>query len=277
MENISTWSLVTRTVDILIVAYIIYLLLKLAKDTQVMNLLKGVLLIVAVKMVSDYLTLYTLSWIIDQVITWGVVALIVIFQPEVRLYLTQLGKNNFLKRKKEPINQQEKLIEELSTATQYLSKRSIGALISIEMTTPLNSFASTGVMLNAAVSNQLLINIFIPNTPLHDGAIIIRGDKIISASSVLPLSENPDIPQELGTRHRAALGMSEQTDAIVIVVSEETGDISIAYKGGLNRHLTQQQFETLLTLELFDESANEKRSRFPLLQQFLAWLRKGGR
>ncbi|MBF0780296.1 MULTISPECIES: diadenylate cyclase CdaA [unclassified Granulicatella] len=277
MESILTWTNIMRVIDVGIVAYLIYVLITFSQHTRVVNLFKGVLFIVVIKIISEYLTLYTLGWIIDQVIVWGVIAVIIIFQPEIRLYLGQLGQNKLFMKKKSPYSSRKRTIDELSKAVQYLSKRSIGALISLEMGNSLKSYSDTGVKLEAFLSSQLLINVFIPNTPLHDGATIIKNHKIQAASCVLPLSEDTSIPQELGTRHRAAIGLSEHTDALTIVVSEETGDISVSYKGTLHRKLTIEQLEALLTEELIEDISNNKQRRFENVSALLKMLRKGGK
>lgn len=244
------------SIDILVVSYIIFVLIYVARQSQAASVLKGIALVVLVKMVSQTLQLHALNWIIDQVITWGVIAVMIIFQPEIRRYLEQLGQNSFLQSKKKELNNMP--VDDILEATQYLSKRYIGALICIENKSSLQTYINTGVLLRAQLSSQLLINMFTPNTPLHDGAVIIRDDSIVAASCVLPLSENTSIPQELGTRHRAAIGLSETTDALVIIISEETGDISVAHRHELYRQFTVEQLAELLTQTLYQPQQTAK-------------------
>lgn len=219
-----------------------------------MQLVRGLLFIIFIRILSDLLNLQTVSWVLDQVISWGPIALIVIFQQEVRRSLENIGRrslfSNFDKTKE---TSEQKLVVDLSNALNYLSKRKIGALIAIEQRDTLQDYVSTGIELNADVTSELLINTFIPNTPLHDGAVIIRGLKIAAAATYLPLSDNRTISKELGTRHRSAVGLSEQTDAIVIVVSEETGEVSIAQKGYLNRNLDEAEYQKILSEQLIKD------------------------
>lgn len=255
MEIISLSHLII-VIDVVVVSYLIYLLIQFAKKTRILNGLKGILVILMLKVLSDFLQLKALSWIIDQVLTWGVLAGIIIFQTEIRRSLEQLGQNNMFRRKKQKeVSTTLVMIDDIMAASAYLSKRHIGALICFEVDSPLQHYVNTGVSLKAAVSNQLVVNIFTPNTPLHDGAIIIKDQVIQAASCVLPLTEQADLPQELGTRHRAGLGLSEVSDSICLIISEETGHLSIAQHGVLNRHLTIEECRKLLSAELLkDES-----------------------
>ena len=227
--EVITWSNAFNLLDILIVWYLVYKLIMIFKGTRAIQLLKGVGIFVLIKFAAVFLQLQTIDWIMNRVIQWGVVAVIIVFQPEIRKGLEHLGKTGFRKRSKRTINAGERLVAELDKAVQYMAKRKIGALISLEVQDSLDEYASTGIPIGGVVTNQLLINIFIPNTPLHDGAVIIQDYKIATAASYLPLSESSLIPKELGTRHRAAIGLSEVSDAITIIVSEETGGISIAH------------------------------------------------
>lgn len=244
------------SIDILVVSYIIFVLIHVARQSQAASVLKGIALVVLVKIVSQTLQLHALNWIIDQVITWGVIAVMIIFQPEIRRYLEQLGQNSFLQSRKKALNHTP--VDDIIEATQYLSTRYIGALICIENKSSLQTYVNTGVLLRAQLSSQLLINMFTPNTPLHDGAVIIRDDTIVAASCVLPLSENTSIPQELGTRHRAAIGLSETTDALIIIISEETGDISVAHRHELHRQFTIEQLSELLSQTLYQPQQTTK-------------------
>ncbi|KAF6509280.1 hypothetical protein GS8_3332 [Geobacillus stearothermophilus] len=244
-------SYLLKVVDILVVWYVIYKLIMMIRGTKAIQLLKGIFLIILVRFVSNYLGLTTLQWLMDQAIIWGFLAIIIIFQPELRRALEQLGRGRLFTRNM--VNEDEermRMVEAIVKATEYMAKRRIGALISIERETGMNDYIETGIMLNAHVSSELLINIFIPNTPLHDGAVIIQKNQIAAAACYLPLSESPFISKELGTRHRAALGISEVTDSVTVVVSEETGAVSLTKNGELHRDLTIDEFRELLTGEL---------------------------
>lgn len=248
---------IVRVLDILLVWYLIYKLLMYARGTQMMNLLKGVGIFLVAKSVSSVMGLQTVDWLLGQVLSWGVVAMIILFQPELRRALEILGRDLF-KNRKSKSNRSEKLINDIEKSVQYMSKRKIGALISIEGEDGLGEYISTGIPLDAEVSNQLLINIFIPNTPLHDGAVIISNYEIAAASCYLPLSESTLIPKELGTRHRAAIGLSEVSDAVTVIVSEETGDISVVKGDKMNRALSREDFRRILEEYLFVEEEGQK-------------------
>ncbi|MGJ7922807.1 diadenylate cyclase CdaA [Neobacillus sp. LXY-4] len=238
-------------VDILLVWYVIYKLINLIRGTKAVQLLKGIFVILLVKFISDNLGFNTLSWIMGNIITWGFLAIIIIFQPELRRALEQLGRGKFFSRSGiQEEDDQDKLVEAIVKATDYMAKRRIGALISIERETGMSDYIETGIPLNANISSELLINIFIPNTPLHDGAVIIQKNIVAAAACYLPLSESPFISKELGTRHRAALGISEVTDSVTVIVSEETGNISLTKNGELHRGLQLDAFKSLLENEL---------------------------
>ena len=250
MENLFSWQNAINLLDILVVWFVIYELMMLVRGTKAVQLLKGVVFIIVIKIVSVYLGLKTLSWITDQVINWGLIAIIVIFQPEIRRGLEHLGRGSIFVHNNNQNEKHTKMIAALDQAIQYMSKRRIGALITIQMKTGLEDYIETGIKLNAEITGALLINIFIPNTPLHDGAVIIRNNKIAVAAAYLPLSESRLIPKELGTRHRAAVGISEVTDALTIVVSEETGGVTITKNNELIRDLTRDDYLKLLKKEL---------------------------
>jgi diadenylate cyclase len=250
-EDFTLWKYLASIVDILLVWYVIYKLINLIKGTKAVQLLKGIFVILLVRVISAILGLNTLGWIMQQTINWGFLAIIIIFQPELRRALEQLGRGRFFSRSSSPDDEdQEKAVEAIVKATDYMAKRRIGALISIERETGMSDYIETGIGLDAKVSSELLINIFIPNTPLHDGAVILQKNSVAAAACYLPLSESPFISKELGTRHRAALGISEVTDSITVVVSEETGNISLTKNGELHRDLTLNAFKELLTDEL---------------------------
>ena len=245
-------------VDILIVSYVIYNLILLVRGTRAVQLLKGIFVIVVTWALSYVFQLTTLQWIIRQIFTYGVLALVIIFQPELRRALDQLGRGKLLRRT--PADEDvSKRINEVLKALNYLSKKKYGALIVFERETGLNDYVETGIVIDSRISSELLINIFIPNTPLHDGAVIIRRDRLIAAGCYLPLSENPFISKELGTRHRAAIGIGEVSDAISVAVSEETGQISLAINGQIVRDIKEESLISKLYEELRQGTkANEK-------------------
>lgn len=253
-ENFQFLKYLGQVVDILVVTYVVYKLIMIIRGTRAVQLLKGIIVILIVWMLSSVLGLRTLGWIMNLMVTYGLLAIIIIFQPELRRALEQLGRGRFFSRSSTPPEENAtKLIEALKSATTYMAKRRIGALISIERETGMNEYVETGIGMDAKLTKELLINIFIPNTPLHDGAVIIKENKILAAACYLPLSENPFISKELGTRHRAALGISEVTDSITIVVSEETGNISLAKNGELHRQISEEQLQQFLEKELVPE------------------------
>ena len=251
LPDLTFWDYVVNLLDILLVWFIIYKLFNIIRGTKAIQLLKGIFVIVVVRSLSGLIGLNTLQWLMDQVVTWGVLAIIIIFQPEMRRALEQLGRGKLFSRNNVPEdNVQERLVEDIVKASAYMAKRRIGALISIEKETGLGDYIETGIPLEAHISSELLINIFIPNTPLHDGAVILQDNRIQAAACYLPLSESPFISKELGTRHRAAIGISEVTDCLTIVISEETGSISLTKSGELYRNLDQETFREMLLNEL---------------------------
>ncbi|MDP4097947.1 diadenylate cyclase CdaA [Paenibacillus sp. P96] len=265
-----TWQeSIKDLIDILIVTYIIYQIILLVRGTRAVQLLKGILVLVVIWALSTWFDLYTLKWLMNQMFTFGVLAVFIIFQPELRRGLEQLGRGKLFGRSSAEDEELNKLIGEIIKALNYLSRRKIGALIVFERETGLNEYTESGIRTQAVVSSELLINIFIPNTPLHDGAIIIQNNQIAAAACYLPLSENPFISKELGTRHRAAIGVSEMADAVAIVVSEETGQISLAINGQVVRDIKEESLISKLYEELRPAtSIKEKRKPF--------WKRGGG-
>ncbi|MFE4713985.1 diadenylate cyclase CdaA [Paenibacillus sp. NPDC056722] len=255
-------------IDVLIVSYIIYKVLNMVRGTRAVQLLKGILVLVLIWAFATILDLYTLKWLMNQIYTFGVFAIFIIFQPELRRGLEQLGRGKFFGRGAENDEEVGKLVGEVIKAVNYLSHRKIGALIVFERATGLNEYTESGIVMRSAVSSELLINIFIPNTPLHDGALIMQGNQIAAAACYLPLSENPFISKELGTRHRAAIGISEVADSVSVVVSEETGQISLAINGQIVRDIKEESLISKLYQELSASSPlKEKGSAF--------WKRKG--
>lgn len=247
-------------IDISVVWFVVYQLLMLLKGTRAVQLMRGVLIVLIIKILSVWFGLDTFSWLMGQIINWGVIALVVIFQPEIRRGLEHLGRGSVFVKNRKQNEEQEHLIEALDFAIQYMAKRRIGALISIEQNTGLEEFIETGIKLDARVSGQLLINTFIPNTPLHDGAVIIENNRIAVAAAYLPLSESSTIPKELGTRHRAAVGISEVTDALTIVISEETGEVSFTLNNELIRNLERQDYLNMLHKQLGQSGNSSRRS-----------------
>lgn len=266
-----TWKeSIKDIIDILIVSYIIYKVLNMVRGTRAVQLLKGILVLVIIWALSTLLDLYTLKWLMNQIYTFGIFAIFIIFQPELRRGLEQLGQGKFFGRTAENDEEVSKLIGEVIKAMNYLSQRKIGALIVFERATGLNEFTESGIPMRSVVSSELLINIFIPNTPLHDGALIMQDGQIAAAACYLPLSENPFISKELGTRHRAAIGISEVADSVSVVVSEETGQISLAINGQIVRDIKEESLISKLHQELSATSPlKEKSSAF--------WKRRGGK
>lgn len=269
-----TWRNFINLIDILVIWFLIYELMVLVRGTRAVQLFKGIIIIIVVKLISWYIGLTTVSWVMDQIINWGVIAMVVIFQPEIRRGLEHLGRGTMFTRTKTENEEEEALITQLDQAIQYMSKRRIGALIAIEMDTGLEEYIETGIPLDAEVTGALLINTFIPNTPLHDGAVIIKGGRIAVAAAYLPLSDSKLIPKELGTRHRAAVGISEVTDALTIVISEETGGVSITKDNELIRDMTQENYLKFLRAHLYKK---ERTDQNKLLDRLVNPFRKGGR
>lgn len=248
-----------KLLDVLLVWLVIYYALKsLRKNVKMVLLFKGILVILILKVFSDFFDLVTIGYLLDYVIMWGPLALIIIFQPEIRNVLEQLGRSQLLGRHKVlTVDEREKVVYEIVQAVEYLKRSRIGALIVIERDISLNEYIEKSKKLYADISSELLISIFFPNNPLHDGGVIIQGDKITSAGAVFPTSDDLKISKRLGTRHRAALGISEVSDCISLIVSEETGRISIATNGELNYNLTLDEFKILLLEELRPKKAIE--------------------
>ncbi|MDO5457315.1 MAG: diadenylate cyclase CdaA [Atopococcus tabaci] len=253
-----TFRTLINLIDIGIVAFVISNILRLFRNTRARQLLNGIAIIIIVKFISSFAGLHTTEFIVDFIIQWSAIALIVIFQPELRKALEHLGRNKvFDRRGKDLVSQDEKIVDEIMEAVQYMARRKIGALISIEKDLPLNEYIETGIKMDSVITSQLLINIFIPNTPLHDGAVILTGHRIASAASYLPLSENPSVPKKYGTRHRAAIGLSEHSDAVTIVVSEETGALSISNRGKLLPDLEVVDARDYLKAELLSDDDSD--------------------
>lgn len=247
---------INDAVDIFLVTIILYFLISLVRETKAMQLLKGLIIFAIIFTISRALNLTTLNYILGAVAQFGVFAIIVIFQPELRSILEHIGRiklGNIILTSSDENSQILNSIDEITSAAENMSASRTGALMVFERQTRLGEYISTGTLIDANISSRLLENIFVPNTPLHDGAVIMRGGKIVTAACVLPLTANNNLSHELGTRHRAAIGLSEVTDAVIIVVSEETGKISIALNGSLTRNLTGATLKKALTKILIKE------------------------
>ena len=241
--------------DVAILTVLIYNLLKLVRHTRANSLFKGIIFILLLALLSDALEINALNWLLQQIISVGVVVLVIVFQPELRRMLEQLGRSKIARQvfgspKRSRNVQMEQHVSEIVKALNDMSRKKIGALIVIERSTKLGDVIDSGTVVDAEISSQLIENIFEPNTPLHDGAMIIRDERIAAAACILQLSDDYSISRELGTRHRAAIGITETTDAVGLIVSEETGIISMTREGKLTRYLDTKSLNILLT-ELF--------------------------
>ena len=266
MNLTALWSIVTKLIDICIVWIAFYFILKNIKNNIKMVLIfKGVIIILLVKLLSDLLDLYTVGVILEYAIQWGPLAIIVIFQPEIRSVLESLGRTQLLGRHKVlTVDEREKIVYEIMRSVEYLRKNRIGALIVIEREISLEEYIENSTKIYADISESLLETIFFPNSPLHDGGVIIQGNRITCAGTIFRTSMNPNVSKRLGTRHRAALGIAEESDAIALIVSEETGRLSIAMDGELNYNLDLDQFRMLLMdglrpkMEVFFEADDQE-------------------
>ena len=248
----SVLILIKKIVDVSIVWLMIYYILKrIRTNVKMVLLFKGIAFIIVIKILSEVFDLVTVGLLLEYVIMWGPLALIIIFQPEIRTILEHLGRKQLLGRHKVlTVDEREKLVYEIIQAAEYMKRAKIGALIVLERDISLNEYIDKSTKLYADLSSELLISIFFPNNPLHDGGTIIQGDRITSAGAVFPVSNDQSISKRLGTRHRAALGISEETDCIAFVVSEETGRISIAMDSELHYNLSLDDARMMLLEEL---------------------------
>lgn len=266
VKNITIWNVL----DILIVGYIFYKLYTLIRESRAEQLIKGLALILIVLKLSELLQLVALHWILQNTLTVGLIAIIVIFQPELRKALEHLGRSKFLTRRFfDTEEEMQRVVDEITIAATNLSESKTGALIIIEQETGLRDYAANGIVIDAAVSSALLENIFVVNTPLHDGAVIIRRERIVAAACVLPLTEH-EVKKELGTRHRAAIGITESSDAIAVVVSEETGNISLSINGRLTRNYNGERLKLVLTKIMEHNKAKET----TMYKKVKTWLTK---
>lgn len=236
-------------VDIVIMSYVFYRLILIIRGTRAEQLVKGLFVLLLAMVLSDQAGFDTLHWTLRQTMTVGLIAIPIVFQPELRRALEHLGRGKIFKSSYWSLNTQDfdNMLDELSKAIAVLVKKRIGALIVIERSTGLKDWVDTGIPVEGVVTAELLVNIFFPRSPLHDGAVVIQGNQIVAAGCYLPLTEDPNLGKELGTRHRAGIGITEQSDAVAIIVSEETGTISIAHDGVLTRYLDEKKLQLMLS------------------------------
>lgn len=234
-------------VDIVLVAIILYKTYEMLEDTRAFTLVKGLIILMILTIISNWLELHVIFWLLQKMLAFLFVALPIVFQPELRRTLEHLGQGRlFVKELFLNTEEARSLINELDNAVFRLANKKIGALIVLERNMGLNDICASGIQIDGLVTADFLMNVFIPNTPLHDGAVVIRGKRLIAAGCLLPLTENHELSSELGTRHRAAIGLSEQCDALIVVVSEETGIVSVAEQGKIQRHLNSEMLKNYL-------------------------------
>ena len=264
--------------DILVVAFLIFKLIPLLRSTPTMRIAKVVVAVIVITSLSSLLKMHTLSWLLSQFLAVGLIALVVLFQPELRRMLDHLGsmKLSGLLGTEKPAPEMVPVIVQTVRACEVMSRERVGALMVFARTDRLDEYFKTGTPIDGQVSDQLIRNIFFPKAALHDGAMIIRDGRITAAGCVLPLSESDRISADLGTRHRAGVGMSEVSDAVVVIVSEETGAISVAVGGMLKRHLAPQTLERVLRSELCHDEENQEENLMLKLKQKLQKKEKGG-
>ena len=254
----------TDAIEILVIAFLIYKLLQWFKDSRAVTLLKGIIVIILFVIFAEVFEMNAILWIVNKLFTIAATVIVVVFQPELRRALEQIGKKNYLSEIFDPQDAEGRFsdhtLEAIVRACNEMAKVRTGALIVIEQTSSLTDIEKTGILIDGNVSSQLLINIFEHNTPLHDGAVVIRGNRITYATCYLPLSSDMSLSKELGTRHRAGLGMSESGDSLTIIVSEETGRISLAYEGRLHRNVDQATFRQML--EMLQNKPGTEKKRF---------------
>lgn len=259
-------------VDILVVAFLIYKLMLIIRSTSAARVARSIMLLLVATWLTDVVHMHTLNWILTRFIEVGIIALVIVFQPELRRALERFGGRTML-RFADPLSNrsvEQNAIAATVTACEIMAKERVGVLLVFERRTSLEEYFKTGTLIDAKVTDQLLRNLFFKNSPLHDGAVIIRHGRVAAAGCVLPLSENTHLSSDLGTRHRAGIGMSEASDAVVVIVSEETGTISVAIGGMLKRHLAPQTLEKLLTNELLPEENYKKKNVLDRVRSFLA-------
>ena len=270
LSYINLWQeypikLVSLILDITIVIFLAYQLLKIVKDSRAWQLVKGIALLIVATAISKILNLYILNFLLSTVMDWGVILIIIIFQPEIRRALEQLGGTNRFTRffgfDKDIITKTKEDIYKVVIAVYELAKNKTGALIVMERDIQIKDIIATGIPMNSEVSPQLLVNIFVPNTPLHDGAVVISNNKIAAAACMLPLASDQDIAKELGTRHRAGIGISKESDSIAIIVSEETGKVSVAKDGTLIADVREDVLKKILISNIVTKRLNEPKEK----------------
>jgi len=254
IQQIGSWIQFRDILDILIVAFLLYQLIRFTRDTRANQVLKGIAIVFIIAQVVSWLGLSALSFLVSMIINNMLIVFVILFSPELRQLLERIGRNSIMTDISSTLSDPTTVdnawvVDEVVKAVQNMAKTKTGALLILQRKSPLGDILESGTELNAIISQALIENIFVVNTPLHDGATIFRGDRILAAGCFLPLSANPDLPQTVGTRHRAALGISEATDCLAIVVSEETGIISIAENGNLNRYIDSAQLRSILMKE----------------------------
>jgi len=270
----SPFELITLVLDLAIVFFLIYCFFRIVRGSRAWQLIKGIILLVLITWVSGLLNLKILNWILTGIMNWGVIAIIVIFQPELRRALEQLGTNKLTKFfgiDKDVATKTKEDIYKVVIAATELSKTKTGALIVLERDIKIQDIIATGIPMNADVSPQLLVNIFEPKTPLHDGAVVISGNKVAASACVLPLADDKDIAKELGTRHRAAIGISKESDSLVVVISEETGKMSVAKDGTLIADVREDVLKKILISNIvtkrFADEKKERRERLKRIKE----------
>lgn len=269
LNNIISAVGIADVIDVAIVSFIVYKVLGFIRETRAEQLVKGLLILVGAFFISDLCDLHTLNWILEETMTLGVLALVVVFQPELRRGLEYVGRSKFVKPQFAHLDKENAKIitSAIIKAVDYFSANKVGALIIMEREISLNDIAETGTNLNATISKEILCTIFYEGTPLHDGAAILRGDRVFAAGCVLPLTQSKKLSKDLGTRHRAGIGITENSDAIALIVSEETGIISIAVDGNLSRFLDIKTVEKTL-LNLYLTHPDEEKGKVPFANLF---------
>ena len=258
-------KLITAILDITIVIFLVYELIRIVKDSRAWQLVKGIAFLVIATALSGLLNLHILNYLLSTIMDWGVILIIIIFQPEIRRALEQLGGTNRFSRffgfDKDIVTKTKEDIYKIVIAAYELAKNKTGALIVIERDSQIKDIIATGIPMDAEVSPQLLVNIFVPNTPLHDGAVVISNNKIAAAACMLPLASDKDIAKELGTRHRAGIGISKEADSIAIIVSEETGKVSVAKDGVLIADVREDVLKKILIANIVTKRLNEAKEK----------------
>lgn len=258
--------------DIVIVAYLFYKLSSLVRETRAGTLIKGIILLLIFTWMSNIMQLNTINYLLKNLMQFGIMAFLIVFQPELRRALEKVGRTNFSSLVTGENDSAEFVASEIAAAAAAFSSRRIGALIVLERGTKIGDIIRTGATINSDVSSELLINIFIPNTPLHDGAVVIRENKIVAARCILPLTHNETLSREFGTRHRAALGLSESSDAAVVVVSEETGKISFTLNGNMSRNYTEETLKKVILKVLAPESKiDNDKNLYNKIRELIRW------